>query len=151
MQIRLETSKRSGIDNYQGSEISNFNLNWSRELSKKFPRAIIRSKESSLYNCHGLTFANRRTSIIRMFYINLILKDDQYDEIPMASVLAGDVVIYYSDQGDPNHSGIVVEYSSQLITPIIYSKWGNGGEFIHALNHCPNIYGPIYKFYRCKL
>lgn len=151
MAIRLETSKRSGIENHQDSEISSFQLNWSRDLPKQYPLAKIRTNSSPLYNCHGLTFASRRTRIEKSYYINLILKDDHYEEITLKAVQPGDIVIYYSNEGDPNHSGIVVEFGGPLVVPIICSKWGNAGEFIHALADCPNIYGPVHKFYKCTL
>ena len=151
MAIRLETSKGRGIDNWQGREISSFHLNWSRELPKHFPYATRRTEPSPFYNCHGLVFGCRRTSIEKRAAINLILNDDNYVEIPMTEVLPGDIVIYYSEQGDPNHSGVVLEYKAPLVLPIIFSKWGNAGEHIHALRDCPTMYGPICKFYRCKL
>ena len=69
----------------------------------------------------------------------------------MREVLGGDVVIYYDDEGDPNHSGLVVEYSDDRLIPRICSKWGFAGEFIHWLNDVPEMYGPVHKFYRCML
>jgi hypothetical protein len=149
MAMRLETSTGRGIDHYQGSEISQYNINWAKDLTKKFPNAKIRTDPSPLYNCHGLTFACRRTSIDKNRYITTILKDDKYDEVADLNVLPGDIVIYYSEQGDPNHSGVVVDTS--LVVPIICSKWGNAGEFVHSVYDCPTTYGPRHKYYRCKL
>lgn len=149
--ITLETSKRTGIRNYQDHEISAFDLNWSRTLPRLFPRAVARTDSSPSYNCHGLTFASRRTKILEWSELQKILRDDAYVEIEMTDVMPGDIVIYL-DQGDANHSGIVVEYrAGQTVLPIICSKWGSAGEFIHALRDCPSAYGPDIKFYRCKL
>ena len=61
--IRLETSRRTGIENHQDNEISTFHLNWARDLGRLHPRARPRTSTSALYNCHGLTFASRRTRI----------------------------------------------------------------------------------------
>jgi hypothetical protein len=151
MSIRLETSTHRGIENWQGTEISTYNLNWAKEIPKEFSQAKPRTNPSPLYNCHGMTFACRRTSIVKSSSLQDILDDDKYDEIPSREVLPGDIVIYYSQQGDPNHSGIVVENNPPLYVPIICSKWGNAGEFIHSLSHCPKLYGPHHKFFRCKL
>jgi hypothetical protein len=151
MAIRLETSKRTGINNYQGTDISSIHLNWAKDLRKTFPQAIPRTSPSPLYNCHGLTFASRRTRIEKSIDVQTILSDDNYKEMEMKDVLPGDIVLYYSDNGDPSHSGVVVEYKTPLLVPIIYSKWGNAGEFIHPLRHCPDLYGVNYKFYRCLL
>jgi hypothetical protein len=151
MAIRLETSKRTGIKNYQDREISAFELNWARALPAKYPRAIPRTSSTALYNCHGLTFASRRTKIVATSQIQTILNDDSYRQIPMKDVKPGDVVIYFSENDDDaNHSGIVVEYRPDYAAPIICSKWGNGGEFIHGLSDCPSMYGPTKKFYRCE-
>lgn len=149
MAIRLETSKKTGIPNHQDTEISTFHLNWAKQIGDKHRSAKQRTKPSAVYNCHGLTFACRRTRIERSAAIQTILNDDAYEEVKLTDVLPGDIVIYYSDAGDPNHSGMVVEVGGQLILPIICSKWGNAGEFIHSLRDCPSMYGPIYRFFRC--
>ena len=69
-------------------------------------------------------------------------------EVQIADALPGDIVLY-SGEGDINHSGIVVVETFKV--PLICSKWGNAGEFIHLLNYCPDIYGPKTQFYRCQL
>lgn len=149
MAIRLETSRRTGIDNHQDSELSAYHVNWARDLAARYPRAQPRTEQSPCYNCHGLTFASRRTRIEKSSGIQRILMDDDYHEILMKDVLPGDIVIYYSETGDPNHSGVVVEFRPPLLVPIICSKWSNAGEFIHGLRDCPTIYGPEIRFYRC--
>jgi hypothetical protein len=151
MSIKTETSKRTGIPNHQDPEISTFHLNWSKQLDKKHPMANRRTEPSAVYNCHGLTFASRRTRIEKSTAIQMILKDDIYKELSMKEVKPGDVVIYYSDAGDPSHSGIVVEAGKDLVVPIICSKWGNAGEFVHGLSDCPPLYGTKYRFFRCTL
>jgi hypothetical protein len=151
MGIRLETSKRNGIDNHQDTELSAFHLNWARQIGKSHPLAQPRTAPSAVYNCHGLVFASSRTRIEASAGIRKILDDDKYEEVPLKDVLPGDVVIYYSDTGDPNHSGVVVQFGNGLVVPVIYSKWGNAGEFVHALRECPPMYGPQVHFFRCRL
>lgn len=152
MTIRLETSKNTGIKNFQDKEISAFERNWAKDLPKQFPQAKARTAPSALYNCHGLTFASRRTKIISRNELGKILTDDRYEELEITEVQPGDIVVYFSETGDAAHSGIVVEYHPPTtLLPIICSKWGKAGEFIHALLDCPEIYGRNYKFYRCRL
>ncbi len=151
MAIRLETSLCRGIDNSQENEISTFHLNWSKEIPKLFPKAEKRTEPSPIYNCHGLTFACRRTKIVKSNSLQFILTDDRYSEIGIKDALPGDIIIYYSEEGDPNHSGIIVSNEPPLYIPRICSKWGSAGEYIHNLTHCPKQYGPNYKFYRCRL
>ena len=121
MSIKLETSKRTGIPNHQDTEISSFHLNWSKQLDKKHPNAKRRTESSAAYNCHGLTFASRRTRIEKSSAIQTILKDDAYKELSVKEVLPGDIVIYYSDAGDPSHSGIVVETELRLFLSFVAS------------------------------
>ncbi len=148
--IRLETSKRNGIDNTQSFDISAFERNWSAEIPKKYPKAKQRTEMSALYNCHGLTFASRRTRITEHRSIERILTDDNWDQIGLKEILPGDVVIYYSEEGDRNHSGIILE-CNELGIPTICSKWGNAGEYIHLLTDHPPFYGPNKRFYRFRL
>jgi hypothetical protein len=150
--IRLETSKKTGIDNDQDSEISTFQRNWSAEIPKLHPNAKPRTGMSSVYNCHGLTFASRRTGVLDPAGLRRILKDDQWEEVKdVRDVLPGDIVVYFSDEGDANHSGIVVACEGDLYLPIVCSKWGHAGEYLHQLSDCPSLYGPVKKFYRCRL
>jgi len=149
--IALETSRQRPITNFQGSGVSPMNLNWARDLTKIYPNAISRTAPSGVYNCHGLTFASRRTSLEESAQIPVILDDDKYVEIGPSEVLAGDVIVYYDSDGEPNHSGIVVGVKGELKLPIICSKWGSAGEFVHRMGDCPPHYGPRSKFYRCRL
>src|SRR5437667_12124675 len=93
--IRLETSKKRGIDNHQDFEVTQVHRRWFYRLSTLHPNAITRTDPSPLFNCHGLTFASRRTKILDRRNILRILEDDAWSEIDIREVLAGDVVIYF--------------------------------------------------------
>ena len=150
--MRLETSQGRGIKHIQESEITVYEINWDRRFEKTYDKAQRRTAPSALFNCHGLTFASRRTKIDLPSQIQLILIDDKYEIVPSANVKPGDIVVYVSDTtGDANHSGIVVAYDANLASPIVCSKWGKGGEYVHPVHHCPRAYGPSVKYYRCKL
>jgi hypothetical protein len=150
--MRLETSRGTGIKHVQELELTEYEINWDRYFERTYDRAKRRTAPSALYNCHGLTFASRRTKIYLPSQIQLILADDRYEEIPLAIVMPGDIAVYVSDRtGDINHSGIVVAYDQNLVTPMICSKWGKGGEYVHPAHHCPPAYGPTVKYFRCKL
>jgi hypothetical protein len=99
---------------------------------------------SRQYNCHGLTFASRRTWICKPSEISKILHDDSYEQIQRPEdVLPGDVVVY-TREGDPEHSGIVVSISPEIW---VLSKWGALHEVIHRVTECP--YNQAYpEFYR---
>jgi hypothetical protein len=150
MAIRLETSLRRGIENHKDVELTHVDLNWAADIAASHPKARPRTSPSAAYNCHGLTFASRRTRIIKNSALTAILEDDTYKDIDLQDAMPGDIVIYQSDDGDLNHSGIVVEAGPPLVVPMICSKWGNAGEFVHGLRDCPAIYGPVTKFYRCR-
>src|SRR5271170_4067495 len=109
MSIHLETSKRGIIENFHDAAIPKGHLLWFRTLAKRHPWARPRSSPSPIFNCHGLTFASRRTKIIDRANIMLILEHDEWREIDGQAAEPGDIVIYYDEAGDPNHSGMVVE------------------------------------------
>lgn len=116
----------------------------SEGIKRERPKATHRpSPPSRKYNCHGLTFASRRTVISQPSEIAKILADDDYQKVGEESVLAGDIVIYYRD-GDVEHSGIVVSFDvlrgiggGQVRVPVILSKWGMAHEVVHQLADCP--------------
>jgi hypothetical protein len=110
-----------------------------RDYRARFPQCEHRPTKASLrYNCHGLTFAARRTAITESTAVQSILIDDGYAEVDWADIVAGDVVVYL-EQGDFSHSGIVVSVDRCGIVPMIWvlSKWGHAHEVVHKLHDCP--------------
>lgn len=118
------------------------------DFVKRFPRELHRPvAPSRKYNCHGLTFASRRTWIHSPKEIAKILADDDYTPVvPPAQVLPGDIAIYYSAEGDAEHSAIVLAIESFGV-PKVLSKWGPGREVVHMLASCPYDASNV-KYYR---
>lgn len=147
--IRVETARCRGIKNGQEPHLKIGD--WRAQLVPQWPKVQFRTKATGMFNCHGLTFASRRTQINSPAELRKILEDDQYVPVKLTDVQPGDVVLYVGANGDFNHSGIVVEYKDGMVHPLIWSKWGNGPEAVHALLDCPTAYGPNHEFYRCAL
>lgn len=146
--IRLETRKGNEIENSQATDIDRLEISHFYAVIKKHPRAIQRVGLMPLYNCHGMTFACKRTGISDNYTINLILEDDNYKEIAKENIMAGDIVLYISENGDYEHSGIIVsEPDKHTPFPRVVSKWGRGPEMIHYLHDCP--YSSVFvKYFR---
>jgi hypothetical protein len=150
--LRLDTKQGNAIVNQQSFEIPNFERAQFRDLQTRFNAMQVRTDPTPIFNCHGLTFAARRTCISDSAEIAKILKEDAYMEIPADEVLPGDVIIYHSENGDYEHSGVVVESPAQsesLKIPRVVSKWGKYCEVLHFANHCPYNY-PGARYYRIK-
>jgi len=137
--LRSELQLHTRCENQVENEISREPVRAGDELhsqdrKREYPQATHRPvAPSRKYNCHGLTFASRRTWIWKPQEIQKILRDDEYEEVPVQEVLPGDIVIY-DQQGDAEHSGIVM---SRGPVPIILSKWGTAHEVVHRVNDCP--------------
>lgn len=145
--IVIQTRKGNEIKNFQNPEISEYNKKYFQPTESKYPKAKKRSEPTGLYNCHGLTFANRRCFVEIAKQVLMILEDDDYQEIEIRNVLPGDIIVYYSD-GDVEHSGIVIQKAeAPLFIPLVFSKWSCHAEFIHYANYCPYYMGNI-KYYR---
>ena len=149
MHIGVETSKQTRIKTEQGAGLTNLDRHIDRDFADKFRNARRRTDVSAVYNCHGMTFASRRTRIVSVIDVRRILSDDNYQVVTGNDILPGDIVLYLSVSGDINHSGVVVEYPLGK-TPWVFSKWGNGGEFIHEVRDCPALYGPEIQYRRCR-
>ena len=121
---------------------------------RRYPGVVRRTSElSSVYNCHGLTFASRRTGISSSAEIAKILTDDEYTEVAESEVLPGDIVIWYNDaNGDAEHSAIVLQRLPDLAGVrrgfLVLSKWGDAREYVHALHECPYVQHSRKAFYR---
>lgn len=138
--LPLSTATGWTIPNYQIGEISSFEQSQFGDLDRRFGTSTIaRCESTALYNCHGMTFASRRTGIFDSDVLQRILADDKYVELQTKDVLPGDVLLYVSDDGDIEHSAVVVESPSaeRLGIPRVVSKWGKYREVLHWANDCP--------------
>ncbi|QCB54275.1 hypothetical protein E5675_07395 [Sphingopyxis sp. PAMC25046] len=129
----------------------------SDDYKRRYPTAFHRSTEpTDTYNCHGLTFGARRTRIYRPAEVRKILADDGYHEVFPPHVEPGDIIVYFDEQGDADHSGIVVEIAKRaddsallVPTPKVLSKWGSCHEVVHFFNDCPYSLRTI-RYFRMK-
>lgn len=146
--IELATRKNNHIENYQCRDrLTALHLQEDGKTGSKF-LADRRTGPTASYNCHGLAFACRRTEVNSPDAIRLILQDDLYHEVAAADVMPGDVVLYFAEDGDAEHSGIVVGEPDEVFgIPRVVSKWGKGGEFVHRANQCPYNFAGA-KYYR---
>jgi len=137
--IELVTAKGRAIDNYQVFEFSAYERNKFKDYtSVRFPNTIFKCSPSPEYNCHGMSFASRRTNIDKSNDIRIILNDDCYEKIDEKQTMIGDIVLYVSEgDGDIMHSGTIVfaEHKSGDLSHIkVISKWGKYREAIHPVN-----------------
>lgn len=146
--IRLQSAKRRDIPNSQDSAIEAYERNWSEEIPRLHPEAVILSPLCADYNCHGLTFASRRAKITEAGVLGDVLGDDGFEEVANTDAAPGDVVVYSRPDGDTSHSGFVVEVRAPLRRVMVWSKWGNGPEMLHAVLDVPAVYGTYYRVFR---
>lgn len=150
--LLLATKRGNPINNQQFIEVNQLDYNGYIEHQKNYGIGIVmRLKVSPLYNCHGLTFASRRTGLYDNDVLLQILEEDSYAEIQREQVLPGDVILYYGLDGDIEHSGIVVEAPTEanLYIPRIFSKWGRCMEAVHLANQCPYNFNN-HKYFRIE-
>lgn len=149
--LALDSASGNAIDNGQISEISYFEKAYFKDLEKKWGNHHgERCSPTPRYNCHGLTFASRRTGIFDSQTVRQILREDGYIEVSPANLMLGDVIVYFAEDGDVEHSGLVVELPGILGVPKVCSKWGKYSELIHWANQCPYSFAQA-KYYRFSL
>lgn len=147
-EIIVQTRAGSNISNAQSLFFSVWEKSQFPDIMKRYNNVKFRADISAIYNCHGLTFANRRTSIYYTEEIFKILLEDNYQEISACGTLPGDIIIYIAKNGDVEHSGLVIsEPDQQLKIPLVLSKWGKYKEAIHYATNCPYDKTRI-KYYR---
>lgn len=109
-----------------------------------------------MYNCHGLTFASRRTGIDKPEALRAILQDD-YLPVKKAELQEGDIVVYLDNSDSLNfednitHTAMVVyaNHQAENLSEIrVLSKLGIYIEVVHDYESIPLMYGTIKKFYR---
>ncbi len=140
--LQLETRAQNQVENEHETVDATYGEKLeAANLKSLYPAAIHRpTPVCATYNCHGLTFASRRTQILDPAEVRRILVEDGYQRIgDVRAVLPGDVAIYVSQDGDIEHSGVVVALEPGMLvaTPVIVSKWGAAHEVIHRFNYSP--------------
>lgn len=137
VRLALQTRKQADIENEIINDPPDAGLLLQcADLKKLFPQEIHRPvRPGQTYNCHGLTFAARRTRVWRPAEIVKILEHDGYQRIDRKDVLPGDIAVYYAG-GDAEHSGVVISTEKPPALPRILSKIGNCHEMVHFAQMC---------------
>lgn len=140
-ELALETRRNTSIRNdYNEDAPLAGELIAANDLKNNYIRAQHRPTQVCYtYNCHGLTFASRRTQVYRTQCVAAILEDDGYILIQRADALPGDICIYRDDLGEISHSGMVVAVEKDFLIPRVkvLSKWGSAHEVVHYEEDCP--------------
>jgi len=132
-----QTRMCNDIDNCQSITIAAMAAATARYCVDRYRPIHVRTDPSAIYNCHGLTFASRRTCISDDKSISQILREDDYVPVQQSDVLPGDIVIYY-ERGYPEHSGIILTIDQKMHIPVLVcSKWGYLFEAVHHLTLGP--------------
>lgn len=150
--LRLYTTcNRNFIENERPDERPVEAMHFAREYVRTFsPEAICRSL-ASVYNCMGLAFACRRTSI-DIARIGTILEDDGFRMTPEALVMPGDLIVYKRNR-TPQHVGVVLHITKNVDPAqparafLVLSQFGHDGEYIHDSREVPQIYGNEIEFW----
>lgn len=154
LQLRSELRLETRCENQIANEITRGQSPFGDTLqTEDFHRSYPKAKHrpvgpSRKYNCHGLTFASRRTVIWQSSEIDKIIEDDDYEKVIPKDILPGDIALYIKD-GDIEHSGIVLDIKDFGV-PLILSKWGVCHEVIHLLYECPYDAGNVV-YYRIRI
>lgn len=150
-ELALETRQSTAIRNeFNDNEPLPGEILAASDLKAKYLGAQHRPTEVCYsYNCHGLTFASRRTQVYLTQCVRNILEDDGYAPVEKTNVLPGDICIYRDDTGEISHSGIVTSIEKLALLPRIkvLSKWGSAHEVIHYEDDCPYVPAQI-SYYR---
>jgi hypothetical protein len=146
--ITTHSSDNVAIKNQQNHLLLEQELNITNSLESRFGNSKYQGSPSACYNCHGLTFASKRTGIYEDQEIWKIIQAEYVEVKSENNVIIGDVILYFygNDNNLISHSGIVVE--ANTISGIrVYSKVAKGKEIVHHPRNCPYNLGS-YRYYR---
>jgi hypothetical protein len=153
-EIVVETRLGTRLRNSQTLDTTAPDHHLNEAQRRAHPGARFLTKPSGYYNCHGLTLAARRTRIYEDADVRTALREDGYREIPADAVQAGDLIVYLSEDGAIEHSGLVVQAEPLLMSnpdgpksPMVWSKWGSGSEVLHRWSDC-DYTKAFVKYYR---
>ncbi len=139
--IILQTRRGQNIDNSQSCTPDEMTIRRYNLLRSKHASWRNRKQPCGFYNCFGLVWASRRTSIYEESEISKILIDDGYRQITEVEMQPGDIVLYRF-QGNTLHAAMFIEFREIQLgkspVPWVLSKWGDVfGEDFHPINDVP--------------
>jgi len=140
--IVVQTNAGSPIRNYVAPAVSQQDINFYHgALLRDHPQWVNRKGATGSYNCAGMVWASRRTSLTHPEDWERILHEDGYRPLAAQSgAEIGDVVVYRSTEDrEILHVARVCQKDALIVggNPIIraLSKWDQrSGEDIHALD-----------------
>lgn len=149
--IRTHSSADTPIINSQSKILLFSEVNYANSFEADFDSKF-QGNADPYYNCHGLTFACKRTGIYQNSEIWKIINEEYRPIKSEGELLVGDVILYLSsDEQEILHSGIVVRANYDPIPDIkIYSKILKGREIIHHPRKCTYYtqFNATIKYYR---
>lgn len=99
------------------------------------------------YNCWGFTFNPRQCWISSDNDVQTILDDNGTQVFP-SNLRLGDVICYRGNNGKITHTGRIVALGITGEPTLVQSKWGSSGEYLHAPDVVPVIYGTDRTYWR---
>jgi hypothetical protein len=120
--------------------------------NRRIPNARRREQMSltGTYNCIGMAFANRRTSI-EPHHVQMILEDDGYVEVDPADVVPGDLLVYRDRDRIISHVAVVISHEPDFANArwktTVMSPCGYDGEYVHEHADVNPLLGRPDKFY----
>lgn len=150
-QLLLSTRRGRQIPNDRRRERPPAAMSAARELVlSSRPTARVRSL-TSIYNCMGMVFATRRTTVLPD-ELEMILEDDDFRRISFEwELMAGDVVVYRDTTGFVVHVGLVAEIRTNLSDGsrevIVLSQWGADGEYFHRVDDVNPVLGSPAEYW----
>lgn len=142
--IVLQTARGNSIENSIEPEPGEQAKAKFENLIKKFgARWIVRRPVTGRYNCAGLVFANRRTSIFEPRLYVQILEDDGYRKLASPTQLRESDVAAYVDRASEeiHHLALIMRLEAGVgPSPVAFalSKWDSAmGEVLHNVYASP--------------
>ena len=123
------------------SQLESFYFATQGELTNMTRQAMFREQAAAQVNCHGWVFSGQHT--VKGEDVPIILKENGYQEVAQPHLK--DLVVYADANGTILHTGLVCGFLGEG-TPLIQSKWGITGIYVHLVDEQP--YSSKYHFYR---
>jgi len=136
--IVVQTRRGRSVANVIEAEPGPREKNIYATIQKRFGHVWINRKPPcGVYNCYGMVFASRRTSILDDGQIADILRDDGYRTIPEHDARVADLVLYKDRKIGLLHVARVT-HRHDLKALHALSKWNptSGEDEHHIRHHC---------------
>ena len=142
----IYTPSGNRVETYEADGELAQNMYLSFLLQANSHNVEIEDYPTAAYNCHSFAWYNRVYEDNDKWIDNIsgFINDATCTQIAIDYIQENDIIVYYDQNNNVLHSGVIYEITDNIEDLVVLSKWGQGVACIHSVDDVPEEYLAVY-------